>query len=170
MHACQIASVTSNSLRPPWTIASQAPMSLGFSRQKYWSGLSFPPPGDLPNSGIEPRSLMSPVLASEFYHCCHLGSWFWLILKINIKKNLTPLASLSENSVLCGHLFFSWHLQECFWFSVKHGVCGFQTILFIIFERIHSFLVNVYEVDIVIKCTTDIYSKMNFFSLNVLML
>ena len=73
-HACQIASVTSNSLQPPWTIASQAPMSLGFSRQKYWSALSFPPPGDLPNSGIEPRSLMSPALANEFYHCCHLGS------------------------------------------------------------------------------------------------
>ena len=39
-----------------WTIARQASLSVGFSRQKYWSGLPFPPPGDLPNPGIEPTS------------------------------------------------------------------------------------------------------------------
>ena len=39
-----------------WTVASQAPLSMGFSKQEYWSGLPFPPPGDLPNPGIEPRS------------------------------------------------------------------------------------------------------------------
>ena len=38
----------------PWTIAHQAPLSMGFSRQEYWSGLPFPSPGDLPNPGIEP--------------------------------------------------------------------------------------------------------------------
>ena len=41
----------------PWTVAHQAPMSMGFSRQEYWSGLPCPPPGDLPNPGIEPASL-----------------------------------------------------------------------------------------------------------------
>ena len=41
----------------PWTIAYQAPLSMGFSRQECWSGLPFPSPGDLPNPGIEPRSL-----------------------------------------------------------------------------------------------------------------
>ena len=40
----------------PWTVAYQAPLSMGFSRQVYWSGLPFPSPGDLPNPGIEPRS------------------------------------------------------------------------------------------------------------------
>ena len=40
----------------PWTVAHQAPRSMGFSRQEYWSGLPFPPPGDLPDPGIEPRS------------------------------------------------------------------------------------------------------------------
>ena len=39
----------------PWTIAHQAPLSMGFSRQEYWSGLPCPPPGDLPNPGIKPR-------------------------------------------------------------------------------------------------------------------
>ena len=41
----------------PWTVAHQAPLSMGFSRQEYWSGLPFPSPGDLPNLGREPRSL-----------------------------------------------------------------------------------------------------------------
>ena len=45
-------------LRPvtPWTVAHQAPLSLGFFRQAYWSGLPCPPPGDLPDPGMEPRS------------------------------------------------------------------------------------------------------------------
>ena len=46
-----------------WTVARQAPLSMGFSKQEYWSGLPFPPPGNLPDPGIEPTSLMSPALA-----------------------------------------------------------------------------------------------------------
>ena len=51
----------------PWTIAHQALLSMGFSRQEYWSGLPCPPPGDLPNVGIEPRSpaLQADSLLSE---------------------------------------------------------------------------------------------------------
>ena len=45
----------------PWTVAHQGPLSMGFSWQEYWSGLPFAPPGDLPNPGIEPVSLASPV-------------------------------------------------------------------------------------------------------------
>ena len=43
-------------LAPPWTVARQAPLSMGFSRQEYWSGLPFPSPGDLPHRGTELRS------------------------------------------------------------------------------------------------------------------
>ena len=51
----------------PWTVACQAPLSMGFSRQDYWSGLPFPSPWDLPNSGIEPGSpaLQADALPSE---------------------------------------------------------------------------------------------------------
>ena len=51
----------------PWTVAYQAPPSMGFSRQEYWSGLPFPSPGDLPDSGIEPGSpaLQADSLPSE---------------------------------------------------------------------------------------------------------
>ena len=51
----------------PWTVAHQAPLSMGFSRQDYWGRLPFPPPGDLPDPGIEPTSLVSPALASGFF-------------------------------------------------------------------------------------------------------
>ena len=49
-----------------WTIICQAPLSVGFFRQEYWSGLLCPPPGDLPDPGIEPESLKSPALACGF--------------------------------------------------------------------------------------------------------
>ena len=51
----------------PWTIALQVSLSMGFFRQKYWSGLPFPPPGDLLHPGIKLASLVSPALASGFF-------------------------------------------------------------------------------------------------------
>ena len=54
----------------PWPVAHQAPLSMGFSRQEYWSGLPCPPPGDLPHPGIEPRSPASQV---DSLPPCHLG-------------------------------------------------------------------------------------------------
>ena len=50
-----------------WTLACQVPLSMGFSRQEYWSGLPCPPPGDLPDPGIELESLTSPALAGGFF-------------------------------------------------------------------------------------------------------
>ena len=55
----------------PGTVAHQAPLSMGFSRQEYWSGLPFPPPGHLPDPGIEPAS---PALAGGFFTTSHQGS------------------------------------------------------------------------------------------------
>ena len=53
----------------PWTVAHQAPLSMEFSRQEYWSGLPFLSPGHLPNPGIKPASLVSPALAGGFLVC-----------------------------------------------------------------------------------------------------
>ena len=58
-------SVMSDSLRP-WTIAHQVPLSMALSTQEYWHGLPFLSPGDLPDPGIEPASLVSPALAGRF--------------------------------------------------------------------------------------------------------
>ena len=51
----------------PMDYSPQAPLSMGFSRQEYWSGLPCPPPGDLPDPGIKPISLMFPALAGRFF-------------------------------------------------------------------------------------------------------
>ena len=50
---------------PPWTVAHQAPLRMGFSRQKYWSGLPCPSVGDLPDPGIEPVSPVAPALQAD---------------------------------------------------------------------------------------------------------
>ena len=78
------------------TIACQAPLSMGFSRQEYWSGLPCLHPGDLPNPGIEPVSLMSPALAGRFLTTSATGEpydsdrneWtytIWTVIERNLK-------------------------------------------------------------------------------------
>ena len=60
----------------PWTVAHQAPLSVRFSRQEYWSGLPCPPPGDLPNPGMEPESPVSPELQVDSLPLSHRWSPF----------------------------------------------------------------------------------------------
>ena len=66
VHACCGPSVMS-SFSWLWIVAHLAPLSMGYSRQEHWSGLPCPPPGNLPNPGIEPRSFMSPTLVGRFF-------------------------------------------------------------------------------------------------------
>ena len=67
-HACMLSHFSHVQLFVTlWTVAHLAPLSMAFSRQKYWSGLPCPPPGDLPNPGIRPMSLMSPASAGGFF-------------------------------------------------------------------------------------------------------
>ena len=56
-----------------WTVAHQAPLSTGFSRQEYFRGLPFLPPGDLPNRGTEPTSSMSPAFQANSLPLSHWG-------------------------------------------------------------------------------------------------
>ena len=63
----------------PWTVVCPAPLSMGFFRQEYWSGLSFPPPGDLPNPGIEPTSPVSPALQADSLPAEPSESWVRVI-------------------------------------------------------------------------------------------
>ena len=71
VHVC---SVMSDSLQPHGLIARQAPLSVGLSRQEYWSGLSFPLPGDIPDPGIEPKSPVSPALQVDSLLLSHWRS------------------------------------------------------------------------------------------------
>ena len=74
-------SVVPSSFATPWTVAYQAPPSMGFSRQEYWNGLPFPSPGDVPDPGIEP---MSPALQADSFLLSHqrspASSWSKFIL------------------------------------------------------------------------------------------
>ena len=68
----------------PCTVTQQAPLSMEFYRQEYWSGLPFPAPGGLPDPGIEPASLVFPVLAGRFFTTAPSGkpqSWTELEFK-----------------------------------------------------------------------------------------
>ena len=68
-------------LEAPWTVAHQAPLSMEFSRQKYWSGLPFPSLGYLPDPVIEPVSLASPALAGGFFTSSTTRIYFCIIHK-----------------------------------------------------------------------------------------
>ena len=61
-----------------WTVAHLALCPWGFSKQEYWRGLPFPPPGDLPDPGIKPTSLMSPALAGGFFRFSPPGKPLYL--------------------------------------------------------------------------------------------
>ena len=67
-HACVLSCISRVQLFVTlWTASHQAPLSMGFSRQEYWSRLPCPSPGDLPDSGIQPVSLMSSALVGGFF-------------------------------------------------------------------------------------------------------
>ena len=70
-----------------WTVAFQAPLSMGLSRQEYWSGLPFSAPGNLPGPGTEPMSPASPVLAGRFFNTMPSGKPVILLLKKFLLSN-----------------------------------------------------------------------------------
>ena len=82
----------------PWTVSCQAPLSMGFSRQEYWTKLPFPPPGDLPDPGIEPMSLMSPALAGGFFTTS--ATWEATIYESEVYVTVEKLLNLSESQFL----------------------------------------------------------------------
>ena len=84
----------------PWTVAHQAPLSMGFSRQEHWSRLPFPPPGDFPDQGIKPASPVAPALqADSLYRLSHQGS-----------PQKQPILS---NFYITTHIQSWWSIQGC---------------------------------------------------------
>ena len=111
-----------------WTVALQAPLSMGFPRQEYWSGLSFPPPGDLPNPGIEPASLTPPALAAGFF----TTSTTWTDLEmIQLRSWRRCPKKIFEFFCLKNFLFIfgSLGLCCCVW---AFSSCGEQGLLFVV--------------------------------------
>ena len=96
----------SYSVRPHGLTARQAPLSMGFSREEYWSGLPFPSPGDLPNPGIKPTFLASPVLTYSL-PLCHLGS----VIRAGFKYNLSMIRTwiIGSKGWDFANWFVHWH-------------------------------------------------------------
>ena len=86
----------------PWTVAYQASLSMGFSRQEYWSGLPFPSPGDLPDPGIKPRSpaLQADALPSEPPGKPAKAEYLWKrwVLSASIKQYTNTRSHLGQQS------------------------------------------------------------------------
>ena len=94
-----------------WTVAHQAPlsmgfaMSMGFPRQEYWSGLSFPPPGDLPNPGTEP---MSPALQADSLPLSLLGSPVYVYTFLYLRARVM---SGKKQCYMESHSFTGWKMN-----------------------------------------------------------
>ena len=83
----------------PWTIARQAPLSMGFSRQEYWSRLPCPSLGDLPGPGIKPTSLTSPAQVGGFFITGAIWLFRYMVLSLERSKlNGQPKYPVTEGS------------------------------------------------------------------------
>ena len=117
----------------PWTVAGQAPLSMGFSRQEHWGELPCPPPGGLPDLGTEPASLASPALAGRFFtasatweasyahtctyqnahNSCVLG--MYICVTFHVHKSIPSLYScIIFQIVVCGPLWIDIYVVTSF--------------------------------------------------------
>ena len=97
----------SNSFGTPWTVALQAPLSMGFPRQEYWSGSLSPFPGDVAGPGIES---MSAVLAGEFFTPGPPGNQFYYMPK---EENFSSLGLRDEELLNSQYLFLTGTFNRC---------------------------------------------------------
>ena len=101
-----------------WTVARQAPLSMGFTRQEYWSGLSYPPPGALPHPGIKP---VSPALQADSLTTDPPGKpeKMLLVLKLICRLNILGLRSVQASAVAargfnsCASWALEYRLNTC---------------------------------------------------------
>ena len=109
-----------------WTVACQSPLSMGFSRQEYCSGLPYPTPGDLPDPGIETVSLKSPALASMFFTTS--GAWV-IVVNIMSETLFSPIFTVNTNGTYLSELL----QMDCVNYtrgSEMHVWYGFSDLLF----------------------------------------
>ena len=134
-------SLSCQTLCDPMDIAHQSPLSMGFSKQEYWSGLSFPSPGNLPNPGIEPRlkaggegddrrwdvRMASP--AQWTWVWASSGSWWWTgkpgVLQSMGSKRVGHDLAAELNSHIAGRFFTVWATREAvFTYNLGSKILG----------------------------------------------
>ena len=156
-----------------WTVAHQAPLTMRFPRQEYWSRLSFPSPGGLPDPGMEPMSPASPALASRFFtsqnilyyikYKCHfilsytniIYIWYYDIHMIHIHIIYVSYISYTNNKELVQKLYiFQWskiYICKEFWGDltgfVLWSLFWLSWLVFLVTQKwIVRFLLNIHKV------------------------
>ena len=127
LYVCAKLLQSCSTLCDPWTVAHQAPLSMGFSRQEHWSELPFPSPGDLPYPGIEPIALTSPTLPSGLFTTRQPRKPYFLYtsfkfhsFELDFKSYCLPRWYLWTSQVEINSLRFCWpHLSCSYWGVLK---------------------------------------------------
>ena len=106
-----------------WTVASQAPLSMGFSWQEYWNGLPCPSPRYLPNPGIKPTSSAAPALQADSLPLSHWGRpYMTALIILNIITSMNPPRKVRMCVIACiytkSFYLCIYHLSKCF----KHKI------------------------------------------------
>ena len=135
-------------LAAPWTVAHQSPLSMGFSRQEYWSGLPFSSPGDHPDPGMEHPSLMSPALAGGFVIIVLPGKprkqWH------HLKYQRSYYLSIKTNFLNHHHLFTSsLYLSYLLTIYIIYLYC-----------LIFNYFINFYTIILIYVCVTTMDVKL----------
>ena len=108
-------------LATPWTVACQGPLSMGFSRQEYWSGLLFPSPEDLPDPGIEPRSpaLQANSLPTELWGkpWCEMLGWMKPKLESRLPGKISVISDMQMTPPLWQKAKRNWRASWWKWKS-----------------------------------------------------
>ena len=113
MHACLLSGFSHVGLFETLGLASQATLSMGFSRQEYWSGLSCPPPGDLPNPGIEPAFPVAPALQVDSFTAePHRKPKHLPAAAKSLQSCLTPLAIIKKMNLPHPHVLHPIYLGK----------------------------------------------------------
>ena len=102
-----------------WTVAQRAPLSMELSWQEYWSGMSSPPPGDLADPGIKPKSLVSPALAGRFFNM----DTIWV--KEESEKTGLKL-SIQKTKIMASEPITSWQIDGEKMETVTDFILGLQ--------------------------------------------
>ena len=124
VRACMLSCFSSVRLSATlWTIACEAPLSMGFSRQEYWSGLTCPPPLDLPDPGSEPESLISPALADGFFTTSTTYTACLFYLRCPLSSRNRKLFTLTVWGFFPPKLVCFLFLPSALWCLVFTGLC-----------------------------------------------
>ena len=115
----------------PWSLVHQAPVSMGFSRQKFWSGSPSPPQGDLPQPGIEPSSPASPALAGRFFTTEPSGKLpQWYISIQNLQKKKKKKKVFYSDKITKPKIFRTWPVNVKDIEIITEGIINTRLIIF----------------------------------------